>query len=91
MSRLNQELAKEGIPLPFGNKFWASNWPTSKAPLPGLIMHLVPSVIVIIAPPPEVVYPFILNVEGYPSQIMHVLVIIVSGSTGTFLSNFNFL
>ena len=38
------ELAKEGIPLPFGNKFWASNWPTGKAPLPGLILHLIPSV-----------------------------------------------
>lgn len=38
------ELAKEGIPLPFGNRFWASNWPTGKTPLPGLIVHLVPSV-----------------------------------------------
>jgi hypothetical protein len=38
------ELAKEGIPLPFGNKFWASNWPTGKSPLPGLIVHLIPSV-----------------------------------------------
>ncbi|KAJ8580130.1 hypothetical protein M405DRAFT_869702 [Rhizopogon salebrosus TDB-379] len=43
-SRVNQELAKEGIPLPFGNKFWASNWPTGKSPLPGLIIHLIPSV-----------------------------------------------
>lgn len=42
--RVNQELAKEGIPLPFGNKFWASNWPTGKSPLPGLIIHLIPSV-----------------------------------------------
>ena len=40
------ELAKEGIPLPFGNKFWASNWQTGISPLPGLIMHLklIPSV-----------------------------------------------
>lgn len=42
--RVNQELAKEGIPLPFGNRFWASNWPTQSAPLPGLILHLIPSV-----------------------------------------------
>jgi hypothetical protein len=41
---VNQELAKEGVPLPFGNRFWASNWPTRNAPLPGLIVHLVPSV-----------------------------------------------
>lgn len=38
------ELAKEGIPLPFGNKFWASNWPTGESPMPGLIAHLIPSV-----------------------------------------------
>ena len=38
------ELAKEGIPLPLGNRFWASNWPTGKSPLPGLIVHLIPSV-----------------------------------------------
>ena len=38
------ELAKEGIPFPFGNKFWASNWPTGKSPLPGFIVHLIPTV-----------------------------------------------
>ncbi|KAG1775504.1 amino acid/polyamine transporter I [Suillus placidus] len=75
-SRVNQELAKEGIPLPFGNKFWASNWPTGKSPLPGLIIHLIPSVIVIIAPPPNIVYPFILDVEGYPQQIVNLFIVI---------------
>ncbi|KAF9239125.1 amino acid transporter [Melanogaster broomeanus] len=76
-SRVNQELAKEGIPLPFGNKFWASNWPTAKSPLPGLIIHLIPSVIVIIGPPMNVVYPFILDVEGYPQQIINLFIIVV--------------
>ncbi|KAI0728529.1 amino acid/polyamine transporter I [Fomitopsis betulina] len=75
-ARVNQELAKEGIPLPFGNRFWASNWPTGKTPLPGLIVHLVPSVIVIIAPPPTIAYPFILDVEGYPQQIVNLFVVI---------------
>ncbi|KAI0078614.1 high affinity methionine permease [Panus rudis PR-1116 ss-1] len=75
-ARINQELAKEGIPLPFGNKFWASNWPTGKSPLPGLIIHLIPSVIVIIAPPPSVAYPFILDVEGYPQQIINLFIIV---------------
>ncbi|KZO94864.1 amino acid transporter [Calocera viscosa TUFC12733] len=72
--RINQELAKEGIPLPFGNKFWASNWP-AEAPLPGLIIHLIPSVIVILGPPAEVAYPFILDVQGYPGQIVHLFVV----------------
>ncbi|KIM56138.1 hypothetical protein SCLCIDRAFT_1147362 [Scleroderma citrinum Foug A] len=40
-AHVNQELAKEGIPLPFGNKFWASNWPTGESPMPGLIAHLI--------------------------------------------------
>ncbi|EJD50698.1 amino acid transporter [Auricularia subglabra TFB-10046 SS5] len=75
-ARVNQELAKEGIPLPFGNKFWASNWPTGKSPMPGLIVHLIPSVVIIIAPPPSVVYPFILNVEGYPQQIINFFIVI---------------
>ncbi|KAI9570762.1 amino acid transporter [Boletus coccyginus] len=75
-SRVNQELAKEGIPLPFGNRFWASNWPTGKSPLPGLIIHLIPSVIVILGPPMNVAYPFILDVEGYPTQIINLFIII---------------
>ncbi|KAG2062420.1 hypothetical protein BDR04DRAFT_1123950, partial [Suillus decipiens] len=75
-SRVNQELAKEGIPLPFGNKFWASNWPTGQSPLPGLIIHLIPSIIVIIAPPPNIAYPFILDVEGYPQQIINFFIVI---------------
>jgi L-type amino acid transporter 9 len=43
MASLQTELAKEGIPLPFGSSFWASNWPTGKAPLPALIINLIPS------------------------------------------------
>lgn len=75
-SRVNQELAKEGIPLPFGSRFWASNWPTGKSPLPGLIVHLIPSVIVILAPPPNIAYPFILDVEGYPGQIINFFIVV---------------
>ncbi|KAF8462471.1 amino acid/polyamine transporter I [Gautieria morchelliformis] len=69
------ELAKEGIPLPFGNRFWASTWP-GKAPLPGLIIHLIPSVVVILGPPPNIVYPFILDIEGYPQQVVNLFIIL---------------
>ncbi|KAG2053780.1 amino acid transporter [Suillus hirtellus] len=75
-SRVNQELAKEGIPFPFGNKFWASNWPTGKSPLPGLIIHLIPSVIVIIGPPPNIAYPFILDIQEYPMQIINFFIVV---------------
>ncbi|KAL4079793.1 amino acid transporter [Scleroderma citrinum] len=75
-ARLNQELAKEGIPLPFGNKFWASNWPTGQAPMPGLLLHLIPSAIAIIAPPMKVAFPFILDVQGYPIQFVNLFIVI---------------
>ncbi|KAI0365763.1 amino acid transporter [Pilatotrama ljubarskyi] len=75
-ARVNQELAKEGIPLPFGNRFWASNWPTGKAPFRGLFIHFIPTAIIIIAPPPNVAYPFIIDVEGYPSQIISLFIVI---------------
>lgn len=52
------ELGKEGF-LPFP-RFWSSNWPFG-APLPGLIVHLIPSIIIIIAPPAKIAYPFILG------------------------------
>ena len=95
MASLATKLAKEGIPLPFGNQLWASNWPTGKAPLHGLIIHLIPSVgtlliihedtlmelrmkvIVILGPPMNVVYPFVLDVQGYPTQIISFFVVIV--------------
>ena len=93
-SRVNQELAKEGIPLPFGNRLWATNWPTQNAPFPGLVVHLISTVsvctpsrlyfllflievVVIIAPPLSVAYPFILDVAGYPAQIISLFVVLV--------------
>ncbi|KAH9960547.1 amino acid permease-domain-containing protein [Lactifluus volemus] len=75
-ARINQELAKGGIPLPFGNRFWAANWPTQNAPFPGLIIHFIATVIVIIAPPVKVAYPFILDVQVYPAQIINLFVIL---------------
>lgn len=75
-SRVNQELAKEGIPLPFGNRLWATNWPTQNAPFPGLVIHLISTVIVIVAPPLSVAYPFILDVASYPAQIINLFVIL---------------
>ncbi len=40
-------------------------------------------VIVIIAPPPSVAYPFILDVEGYPGQIINLFIVLVSPSCFT--------
>ncbi|KAK6840739.1 amino acid permease-domain-containing protein [Apiospora arundinis] len=65
LSRLNQEIARAGF-LPF-SKILASSKPF-QAPMGGLLVHYIPSVLVIILPPSSEVYSFILEVEGYPGQ-----------------------
>ncbi|KAL8708380.1 MAG: hypothetical protein Q9220_006761 [cf. Caloplaca sp. 1 TL-2023] len=65
LARLNQEIARQGF-LPFA-QYLASSQPFG-APLGGLIVHYVPSVLVIVLPPQGDVYSFILNVEGYAAQ-----------------------
>ncbi|KAK3377441.1 amino acid permease-domain-containing protein [Podospora didyma] len=64
LARLNQEIARQGF-LPFGD-FLSSSRPFG-APLGGLIVHYIPSVVVI-SIPAQNIYSFILNVEGYPAQ-----------------------
>jgi amino acid transporter len=72
-SRVNQELAKEGV-LPF-SKFWASSWPFG-SPSAGLLLHFIPSFIVIIAVPFGDAYNFILDVEGYPGSVINFFVVL---------------
>ncbi|KAM0559970.1 hypothetical protein ACHAPJ_003924 [Fusarium lateritium] len=71
-SRVNMELAKEGvIPCP---RFWASSWPFG-SPSAGLLLHYIPSFIVIVAIPFGNAYNFILDLEGYPSSVINFLVV----------------
>lgn len=72
-SRVNQELAKEGV-IPFP-KFWASSWPFG-SPSAGLLLHFIPSFIVIVAIPFGDAYNFILDLEGYPNSIINFLVVL---------------
>ncbi|KAL1845088.1 hypothetical protein VTK73DRAFT_1155 [Phialemonium thermophilum] len=65
LARLNQEIARQGF-LPFP-EFLASSKPFN-APLGGLLVHYIPSLLVISLPPSDQVYSFILDVEGYPGQ-----------------------
>ncbi|KAL2157974.1 hypothetical protein VTH06DRAFT_4783 [Thermothelomyces fergusii] len=64
LARLNQEIARQGI-IPFG-EILSSSRPFG-SPLGGLILHYIPSVIVISIPYKDI-YSFILEVEGYPGQ-----------------------
>lgn len=72
-ARVNQELAKEGV-IPF-SKFWASDWPFG-SPSAGLLLHFIPSFIVIVAIPFGDAYNFILDVEGYPGSVINLFVVI---------------
>lgn len=65
-ARLNQEIARAGF-LPF-SRLLSSSKPFN-APMGGLIVHYIPSFLVIALPPSQDVYSFILEVEGYPGQI----------------------
>ncbi|KAK3309258.1 amino acid permease-domain-containing protein [Chaetomium strumarium] len=64
LARLNQEIARQGL-LPFGDAL-SSSQPFG-TPLGGLVLHYIPSVLVICVPYKNI-YSFILEVEGYPGQ-----------------------
>lgn len=64
-ARVNQEVARAGF-LPFPDLL-ASNKPFN-APLGGLIIHYIPSFLVIVLPPATSVYAFIADVEAYAGQ-----------------------
>lgn len=66
-ARLNQEIARQGF-LPFAN-YLSSSYPFN-APLGGLLVHYIPSILVIVLPPQQDVYAFILDVEGYAGQML---------------------
>ncbi|GAM91378.1 hypothetical protein ANO11243_094280 [Dothideomycetidae sp. 11243] len=72
-SRVDQELAKEGV-VPFP-RFWASSW-LFGSPSAGLLLHFIPSFIVIVAIPLRDAYNFILDVEGYPSSVINFFVVV---------------
>ncbi|KAJ5991065.1 hypothetical protein N7522_011272 [Penicillium canescens] len=66
LARVNQEIARQGF-LPWQNAL-SSTRPFG-TPLGGLIVHYIPSALVISLPPQGDVYNFILDLEGYPGQI----------------------
>ncbi|KAK0619012.1 amino acid/polyamine transporter I [Immersiella caudata] len=70
-SRVNQELAKEGI-LPYSS-FWASMKPF-KTPASSLFLHWIVTVIVLLAPPPGPAYNFIVNLYTYPGAWINAFV-----------------
>lgn len=72
-SRINQELAKEGV-IPYSS-FWASTFPTG-APTMGLLLHYIPSFIMLVAIPFGDAFNFIIDVEQYARSIVYLLVVV---------------
>ncbi|SPO00357.1 related to high affinity methionine permease [Cephalotrichum gorgonifer] len=70
-ARLKQEIARQGF-LPF-SELLSSTRPFG-SPLGGLLLHFIPSFLVIVVPPSSDVYSFILSVEGYPGQFISVAI-----------------
>ncbi|MCJ1308078.1 hypothetical protein MMC25_001729 [Agyrium rufum] len=71
LARLNQEIARQGF-LPYADVF-ASSKPFG-APMGGLLIHYVPSILVITLPPSGSVYAFIAEVEGYAGQFFAIAI-----------------
>ena len=64
---MKQEIARQGL-LPFPDLL-SSTRPFG-SPLGGLLIHYIPSFLVIVCPPSQQVYTFILSAEGYPGQVV---------------------
>ncbi|OQE47083.1 hypothetical protein PENCOP_c001G07250 [Penicillium coprophilum] len=73
LARVNQEIARQGF-LPWQN-ILSSSRPFG-TPLGGLIVHYIPSVLVLALPPQGDVYNFILDLEGYPGQMFSLAITI---------------
>ena len=65
-ARVNQQIACQGF-FPF-SRLLASTKPYG-TPIGGLLVHIIPSLVVILCPPQGAVYSFILEVKGYPAQM----------------------
>lgn len=70
-ARVNQELGKDGL-LPFSGFFAGkSRW---NGHTPGLFLHWLVSVIVIVVPPPGEIYNFLVDIGGYPVSVLSVVI-----------------
>ncbi|KAI1621991.1 amino acid transporter-like protein [Exophiala viscosa] len=70
-ARVNQELGAQGL-LPM-SKFWRKK-NAAGAPGPGLFLHWLVSVLVIVLPPPGEIYNFLLEIGGYPVSVLSVAI-----------------
>jgi amino acid transporter len=70
-ARVNQELGKDGL-IPFSGFLAGSNQWDSLTP--GLFLHWLISVAVIVVPPPGEIYNFLVDIGGYPVSVIAVAI-----------------
>lgn len=70
-ARVNQELGAQGL-LPMSS-FWRKK-NSAGAPGPGLFLHWLVSVLVIVLPPPGEIYTFLVDIGGYPVSVLSVAI-----------------
>jgi amino acid transporter len=70
-ARVNQELGVQGL-LPRSD-FWRKKNAVG-APAPGLFLHWLVSVLVIVLPPPGEIYTFLVQIGGYPVSVLSVAI-----------------
>ncbi|KAM3443634.1 hypothetical protein MY4824_000520 [Beauveria thailandica] len=66
MARLKHEIARQGF-LPFSDLL--SSTKPFNSPFGGLVVNYIPSFLIIVLPPSDRIYSFILEVEGYAGQL----------------------
>lgn len=76
-ARVNQELGKDGL-LPFSSFFSGRSGKGEDydvaPPTPGLFLHWLVSILVIIVPPPGEIYNFLVDIGGYPVSVISVAI-----------------
>ncbi|EZF29989.1 hypothetical protein H101_06361 [Trichophyton interdigitale H6] len=70
-ARVNQEIARQGF-LPF-SRYLSSSEPFN-TPLGGVLVHMIPTLLTILLPPPGDIYNFILDVQGYPGEFFGIAI-----------------
>ncbi|PTD07697.1 Low-affinity methionine permease [Fusarium culmorum] len=73
MARTKQEIARQGF-IPYSSILSSSR--PFNSPMGGFFIHYIPSFLVMVLPPSDTIYSFILDIEGYAGQLIGLAVAI---------------
>ncbi|KAF5244626.1 hypothetical protein FAUST_2142 [Fusarium austroamericanum] len=73
MARTKQEIARQGF-IPYSSILSSSR--PFNSPMGGFFIHYIPSFLVMVLPPSNTIYSFILDIEGYAGQLIGLAVAI---------------